>query len=86
MKRIEHLINGSFGMLFNCHSGTESATLFVAVKYYGHQPSLVTTLRKSFANLAHHRNVENIQRGTGKGDARDAIVNRESNMFVIVSH
>jgi len=73
-------------MFFHRNSRAEGPTILVRIKYDSHEPAFLTTLNERLANFPHHRNVENIQRWTRKGNTPDPIVNVEFDVFVVVGH
>jgi hypothetical protein len=73
VERVEHLKDRFLNVLFNGDSGAERATVLVGVKNDRDELAL-RTLTQRLRDLAHHLDVEDVQRRPRERDARDAIV------------
>jgi hypothetical protein len=86
MKRVEHL-KDSFGyVLFHRHPGAKGPRFRRCVENDRRQISLGQALVQGVANLAHHRDVEDIERWPREGDPRDPVVNPEFDVLKFFGH
>ena len=86
VERIEHLRNRFFHVLFRRDARAKRATAGVGVKYNRRQLTLLRTLIERVVDLAHHRDVKDIQRRAAERDPRDAIVDLELDVLEFLSH
>ena len=77
MKRIQHLKDGFRYVLFNGDAGAECSRAFGGIEDNCRQVSLQSALIQSCRDLAHHRDVENVQRRPRERNARHAIFDSE---------
>src|SRR5437588_3078056 len=86
MKRVEHLEH-SFGyVFFDSNAGAESAGVFGRIKNNCRQVALLTAYVQRVDNLAHHDDVQHIQRWPRERDARDTISHVELNILKPARH
>src|ERR1700752_3268928 len=74
MKAVEHLKDRRRDMLFNRHACAEGPRSLRGVKNNRRQIAPRRALIQRRVDLAHHRDVENVQRWTAERNARDAIL------------
>jgi hypothetical protein len=86
MKRIEHLIDGFFGVLLDRDTRAEGARTSPGLKQDCHHVAPARALVNSIVNLAHHRNIENVERRSRELDSPDALFNIEFDTLVLASH
>jgi hypothetical protein len=68
-------------VIFNRDSGTERATILISIKHNRNQVTL-RTLTQRLPDLAHHLNVENIQRRPRKSNPPNAILDSDTNVLI----
>src|SRR5437016_3319445 len=86
MKRVQHLEDGFRHVLFDRHPRTESSRILGSVEYYRHHLAPRNALIQSLANLAHHGDIENIERRPRERDPRYALVNLEFDILEFFVH
>src|SRR5437764_15171095 len=86
MERVQHLENSFGHVLFDGDAGAERASVFGGIKNNCCQVALLTTFVQRVDNLAHHGNVQHIQRRPRERDARNAIFNIELNILELARH
>src|SRR5437868_1679015 len=81
VKRVEHLENRVLDVLLDCDSRAKRATTLVRIKHDGDQVS-PRTLAQRARDLAHHLDVEDIQRRPSKRNSPDAIFKTEADVLI----
>src|ERR1700694_3118779 len=86
MERVEHLKDRFRHVLFHGHAGAECARVRRRVKNNRTQTRRSRAVVQGIANLAHHRDVKDIERRPHESKARDSVVDVESNVLKFSSH
>src|SRR5260370_28537498 len=86
MKRVEDLKARFRHVLFHSHAGAECARVRRGVKNNRAQTRRLRAIVQGVANLAHHRNVEDIERRPHEGNARDSVVDLKPDVLKFSSH
>src|SRR6266513_5726699 len=86
MERVQHLADSLRHMLFDRHPRTESSRILGSVEYYRHHLAPRNALVQSLANLAHHGDIENIERRPRERDPRHAVGDVESDALIFLRH
>ena len=81
VKRVEHLDHRFRHVLFDGDTGAEGARAFSGFEYDRNEIILVGAIIQRVANLAHHGNVEDVERRPREGDSGDLISNLESDIL-----
>src|SRR6188474_961292 len=82
VKRVEHLIDRVWQVLFNGYTCAKRPRALLCCKNNRDDLPLLGQGCERAANLAHQRNVENVQRRSRERNSSDAIVNIE--LYVLV--
>jgi len=86
MKRIEHL-KDSFGrVLFHGNAGAKGPSVRRGVEDHRSEIPQWQALVQCLANLAHHRNVKDVERRPRESDSRDAIVDSKVDVLEFFRH
>src|SRR5437667_11634988 len=86
MERVEHLKNSFRHMLFHRYSRAESSRIPYGIEHDRDHVAPRNTLVQSLANLVHHGDIENIERGPSERDPRHAIDDDESDALIFLRH
>ena len=86
MESFEHLKDRCGHVLFNRHPGAEGFCSLRRHKHDGRQISSARALVQRRANLAHHGDIQDVQRRPREGNPRDAILNCEFDILEFVVH
>src|SRR5882724_4522305 len=68
-------------MLFNGDAGAERSRSFRGIKDNCREIAMLPALTQRAIDLSHHRNIENVERRPCESNARDAILNLESDIL-----
>jgi hypothetical protein len=85
VERVEHLKDGFLNVILNGNTGAECTTVFVSIKNDCDQLTLIA-LSERLRNLAHHFDVEDVQRRTSESDSPDAIFYTATDVLVRGCH
>jgi hypothetical protein len=85
VERVQHLKDRFLDVILDGDTGAEGATVLVGVKNDRDELALIA-LTERLRDLAHHLDVEDVQRRTREGNPCDAIVNLQADVLVCGCH
>jgi hypothetical protein len=86
MKRVEHLKDRFGRVLFDGYAGAKGPSVRCCVEDNRREISEWEALIQCFANLAHHRNVKDVERRARESDSRDPLVDPKPDVLKFFRH